>query len=237
MKKFHNSRLLTLAATSSLSLALLSSPAAVQAAPAGYTNYITDSIEVPVRRDAGYKFKILNMLKSGTAVKILEVDDEGWAKIEYQRGTKSSIGWIPSSMLQNQPVSSVRLEGQIEKTNAIESKFNALQKELQTLQERFDTASTELSSVKQEKFETSQELNRLKSISANAVAMDEENQAMRERLQELENENTIMREQIDQSEDTIKRQWFLTGGGVLLLGLLVGRFFRVPQKRKKWGEF
>ncbi|BBP45336.1 hypothetical protein THMIRHAS_07090 [Thiosulfatimonas sediminis] len=218
-------------------LSLVAAPiSSATAATAGYTNYVTDSIEVPVRRGPGYKFKISQMLKSGTPIKILEVDKEGWVQVEYTRGSKTSLGWMPSSMLQNEPIAKERLVTQIEKTNQVEEKFNALQLELKTLKERFDTASTELSSIKQEKFEVTQEFERLKSVSSNAVTLDEENKAMKMRLNEVESENAIMREQIDQSEDSIKRQWFLTGGTVLLVGLLLGRFFRAPTKKKRWGE-
>jgi len=219
-----------------LSLVFGLSSHSAQAAESGFSNYVTDVVELPVRRDAGYKYKILNMIKSGTPVKILKVNDEGWAHIEYSRGSKNSRGWVPSSMLQNQPIARERLQQQIDKTSSIETKYNALQQELDTLKTRFEATSEELATIKQEKFETSQELNRLTAISTNAVELDRENQEMRERMSELENDNTIMREQIDQSEDSIKRQWFLTGGGVLLLGLLLGRFFRPPQKRKRWGE-
>jgi SH3 domain protein len=206
------------------------------AAEKGYTNYISDSIEVPIRRGAGYKFKISRMLKSGDAVKILEVASDGWAKVQYKKKGKNYTGWIPSILLQNQPVAKDRLATQINKTSEVEEKYNALEKELNTLKERFTQADTELSNIKQEKFEQSKELEHLKSISSDALKLDEQNKQMKMRLNQLENQNAIMKEQIDQSDDSIKRQWFLTGGGVLLLGLLLGRFFRPPTKRKKWGE-
>ncbi len=206
------------------------------AAVKGYTNYISDSLEVPLRRGAGYKYKISRMLKSGEAVKILEVAADGWARVQYKRGDKTYIGWLPSIVLQSQPVAKDRLAVQVQKTSEVEEKYNALQQELETLKTRFNDADTELAEIKQEKFELSKELERLKAISSNAVQLDAQNQEMKMRLSQLENQNAIMKEQIDQSDDSIKRQWFLTGGGVLLLGLLLGRFFRPPSKRKKWGE-
>ncbi|MBO1922931.1 TIGR04211 family SH3 domain-containing protein [Thiomicrorhabdus sp. 6S3-12] len=233
---FSHAKPLALATLLGASFLLSTHSTPVQAAVSGYTNYVTDSIDVPVRRGAGYKYKISQMLKSGTPVKILEVNNDGWANVQYSKGSKTHTGWMPSSMLQNQPIAKIRLQEQIEKTNKVEEKFNTLTLELNTLKERFEAASNELSTIKQEKFEQSQELEHLKSISSNAVAMDEENKAMKVRLNEVESQNAIMREQIDQSEDAIKRQWFLTGGGVLLLGLLLGRFFRMPTKRKRWGE-
>jgi len=218
-----------------LSMALIAPNANAEVKP-GYTNYVTDSVEVPMRREAGYSYKIIRMLKSGTAVTILKVNNKGWAQVVYKRKGTSYTGWMPSTVLQNQSIAKVRLERQVKKMNAVEEKYNALKQELDTLQKRFDTTSTTLSTIKQEKFEADQQLNRLKAISSNAVALDGENQEMKIRIGALEDQNAIMKEQIDQSEDTIKRQWFLTGGGVLLLGLLIGRFFKAPGRRNKWGE-
>jgi len=217
------------------SYGLISQTASAAAAP-GYTNYVTDSLSTPMRRGAGNNFKISRMVPSGAAVKILEVNESGWALVEYKKRNKTTTGWMPTSVLQNVPVAKVRLESQIKKTNTVEEKLNALQHELNTLKERYDETNQELTTVKQEKFELTQELSRLKSISSNAVELDQQNQQMKQRLSTLEDQNAIMKEQIDQSEDSIRRQWFLTGGGVLLLGLLLGRFFRIPAKRKKWGE-
>lgn len=212
----------------------LSSPS--HAAPSGYTNYVTDALEVPVRRGAGYKFKIQQMLKSGTPVKILKVDEEGWANVEYTKGGQVRNGWMPTSVLQNQPIAAERLQEQMTKTNKVEEQYLAIKQELDTINERYKVASEELATFKQDKYELTQQLNHLKNVSSNAVALDEENQSMKMRLSELENQNAIMREQIDQSDDVIKRQWFLTGAGVLLFGLLIGRFFRVPAKKRRWGE-
>ena len=217
-------------------LGVLAPVTTTHAATKGYTNYISDSLEVPMRRAAGYKYKISRMLKSGEAVKILEVDKNGWAQVQYKKSGKTYIGWLPSIVLQNQPVAKDRLAIQIKKTTDIEEKFNALQQELSTLKTRYEDTDSQLSTIKQEKFEIGKELERLKIISSNAVELDEQNQEMKMRLSQLENQNAIMKEQIDQSNDSLKRQWFLTGGGVLLLGLIIGFFFRTPGKRKKWGE-
>ncbi|MBN2866414.1 MAG: TIGR04211 family SH3 domain-containing protein [Thiotrichales bacterium] len=232
MKKFNSFKSIALAPALVLAVGLAVQPAYAEDSAAGSTRYITDSIEIPLRSGASLKYRIKRMVPSGTEVKILEVDQAGWAKILY----KGSEGWLPANLLENQPVAKDRLATQIQKTSSVEAKFNDLKLELSTLQTRFDETSTELKNIKQEKFEITQELNRLKDVSSNAVQLDEQNQAMKARLSNLEDENAIMREQIDQAEDVVKRQWFLTGGGVLLLGLLLGRFFRVPGKRKKWGE-
>lgn len=233
MKKYSNFKTATLAPALLLAVGLAQPTAATAADSAsGSTRYITDSIEVPIRSGGSIQHRIKRMVPSGTAVKILEVDPTGWAKVTY----KGSEGWLPANLLENQPVAKDRLELQVQKTTSVEAKYNDLKLELDTLRTRFDENSVELKTIKQEKFETTQELNRLKEVSSSAVQLDEQNQEMKTRLSRLVDENAIMREQIDQAEDVVKRQWFLTGGGVLLLGLLLGRFFRVPGKRKKWGQ-
>ncbi|HIE40821.1 MAG TPA: TIGR04211 family SH3 domain-containing protein [Thiomicrorhabdus sp.] len=242
MKKFNKFNLVLAPVTKGLMVATIigslsfTSHSVHAAVTPGYTNYVTDTFKVPLRRGGGTNFKISRMMPPGAPVKILEVNGEGWALVEYKKSGKTHTGWMHASTLQNMPVARVRLEKQIKKTTALEEKLNGLQHELKTLKERHEETNQELATVKQEKFELTQALTRLKSISSNAVELDEQNQQMKQRLSTLEDQNAIMREQIDQSEDAIKRQWFLTGGGVLLFGLLLGRFFRIPAKRKKWGE-
>ena len=240
MKKFSNYKKLRTTSLSFFLVAIIGLTASISSAPyaaeKGYTNYISDSLEVPMRRGAGYKYKISRMLKSGEPVKILEVNKSGWAQVQYKKSGKTYIGWMPTVLLQNQPVAKERLSAQIKKTTEVEEKFNALQKELDTLKSRHTETDSELSATKQENFELGKELDRLKMISTNAVELDEQNQEMKIRLTQLENQNAIMKEQIDEASDSVKRQWFLTGGGVLLLGLMIGLFFRSPGKRKKWGE-
>lgn len=243
MKKFNSFKISSFFNKTSITGMLLASLAAGMTfsssshAETGFTNYVTDSVEIPMRRAPGYSYKILYMLKSGTPVQILEVNADGWANIQVKRKGELVTGWMPSNVLQNQPISEVRLETQQRKMNAIEEKYNAVQEELKTLKQRFNETDKSLSTIKQEKFELTQQLNHIKSISKNTIQLDEENQAIKLKLNSLEDQNAIMREQIDQSEDAIKRQWFLTGAGVLLLGLLIGRFFKTPGKRKKWGDF
>lgn len=209
----------------------------VKAAPASdYTHYVTDSVEIPLRSKPGYKYKILRMLKSGTVVTITEVNEEGWAKLIYRYKGNDIEGWMPSSVLQSQPIAKFRLESQIKKTANIEKQYNQVQLEKETLQNRFQETSLELKETKKENFELNKKLENLQAISGDAINLYDQNQNMKQEIERLNNENAIMKEQIDQSEDVVQRQWFLTGGGVLLLGLLLGRFFRIPSRKNKWNS-
>ena len=207
----------------------------VNAAPqAGYTHYVTDELEVPFRRGPGYNYKIIRMLKSGSSVKILEVNEKKWARVSYRYKGEDIEGWMPSSLLQNQPIAKVKLANQIKKTARVKKKLNQVVSEKDTLNKRFIEASTELKSVKAENFKLQKELEEIKRISRKSIQLNEENEVIKQEIEKLKSENAIMREQIDQSEEANNRQWFLNGAGVLLVGLILGRLFRMPGKRKKW---
>lgn len=217
-----------------LSGALLSPIPAYAELQAGYTHYVTDSIEIPLRSQPGYKYKIKRMLRSGTPVTILEVNEDGWVKLLYKQGNRKTEGWMPSSVIQSQPIAKQQLEEKDNKIARIEKELNQLTLEKETLQSRFDETDTELKSVKQQNFELNKQLEDIQAISGQTMQLNEENQVMAQQIEKLKNENAIMKEQIDQAEDVVERQWFLTGGGVLLLGLLLGRFFRMPTRKDKW---
>ena len=200
---------------------------------AGYTNYVTDSVKIPMRSNPGYKYKIKRMLKSGSKVTILEVNN-GWANVIYRYKGRNIEGWMPSSNLQNTPIAKVKLKNQIEKTADVEKKYNQLKIELSALDDRHKEASSELKNIKTENFQLESELTELKSISGKSIQISQQNDEYLSQVKALESENTIMKERISQAEDVVQRQWFLTGGGVLLLGLLLGRFFRLPSKKSRW---
>lgn len=236
MKKLAKSNhTLLIALASVIPLGMIIASPSVKAEPqANYTHYVTDSIEIPLRSNPGYKYKILRMLRSGTTVKITEINEKGWAKLIYHYKGKDIEGWMPSIVLQNQPIAKFRLQNQIKKTAKIEKQYNQAELEKQTLQKRFEEVNAELKDTKKQSFKLAKKLENLQAISGDAIKLYDENQSMMQEIEKLNNENSIMKEQIDQSEDVVQRQWFLTGGGVLLLGLLLGRFFRVPSRKNKW---
>lgn len=219
-----------------LTIAFSSVSSSSFAVQAGYTNYVTDASKIPLRSNPGYKYKITRMLKPGSKVTISKVNDDGWAKVVYKYKGNDISGWMPSIVLQNIPIAKHRLQKQITKTSLIEKKYNQLKVEMSALTERHNEISSDLKNIKTENFQLENELNNLKAISGKSIAMNKQNAEYIDKIQTLSSENVILKERISQAEDIVQRQWFLTGGGVLLLGLLLGRFFRMPAKKNKWNS-
>lgn len=202
----------------------------------GYTHYISDSMQIPLRRGAGTEFRIERMLSAGSQIKVLEVGDSNWSRIEFTQNNRTWEGWVNKVAIQSERPSKMLLEEQTERFNRLDTRFKQLQTEHTSLRDQFKTASTELEQIKQERFELNKQLEHIKRVAGSTLEIEQQNQDMRKLVGDLETQNVIMREQIAQAEDTVKRQWFLTGAGVLILGLLIGRFFRMPARRGGWDK-
>lgn len=203
----------------------------------GFEHYVTDDIDIPFRSQPGYKYRIVRLIKTGSKVEVLEVNEKKWAKVAYvDRKGKRWEGWMPSIMLQNEPVSRHKVKLQQEKYVELEQRFNEAKLEKETLQARYDEVAKELEVIQKDHFQLDNEYQQLKSVSSNTVNLSSENERLTAEVQNLNAENLIMKEQLNEAEDVVQRQWFLNGAGVLLLGLLIGRFARAPEKRKRWNS-
>ncbi|AHF01868.1 hypothetical protein THIAE_08970 [Thiomicrospira aerophila AL3] len=198
-----------------------------------FTHYVSDNVEQPIRRGAGVEFRIERMLPPGTPLKVLETRD-GWSRVEANYNNRVSQGWIHQVSIQNQPPARTLLNEQRARFNELETRFNEQTNDYEQLKINHDEVVSELTELKQAHFEARRELEQIRQISGQAVDLDQQNREMRQIINELEAQQVIMRQQIAQAGDAVKRQWFLTGAGVLLLGLLLGRFFRIPKRRSSW---
>jgi len=202
----------------------------------GFKHYITDQLQVPIRRGPGFNYKIKNLLKSGTPVVVLEVNKEGWARVEYTWKGQKRDGWMPARLLSPEPVAREKLKQLTAKNAELNTRLQQLEQQLTNVRQSYEDTKKLLSETQKKLFTLKKDYDHLRQTAGNAIALDEENQQLKRQVAELEERNAMLNEQITHSEDAIKRQWFLTGAGVLLLGLLLGRFFRLPRRRSSWDE-
>ena len=202
----------------------------------GFKHYITDRLQVPIRKGPGFNYKIKNLLTSGTPVVVLEVNKEGWARVEYTWKGQKRDGWMPARLLSPEPVAREQLKQLAAKNAELNTRLQQLEQQLTNVRQSYEETKKLLSDAQKKLFTLKKEYEHLRRTAGNAVALDEENQKLKQQVAELEERNAMLNEQITHSEDAIKRQWFLTGAGVLLLGLLLGRFFRMPRRRSSWDE-
>lgn len=221
------------------SLLFISQPIVLanQAQAAEYNHFASDNIRWELRRGPGYNYKIQRWVNSGTPIKILETGDGDWSRIEFRENGTSFTGWIHKAGVQSSPPAITLLDEAIKRATNAEQKLKTLEKDHAELTANFEVTSKENEKLKQENYEQNQEFTQLKEISTKAVELDQSNREMRTLINELESQNTILKQQVSQADDAEKRQWFLFGAGVLLLGLIIGRVFRMPKRRNgSWND-
>ena len=95
------------------------------------TRYVTDIFQVTLRSGKSTQNEILRMLPSGTALKVLEVDQSsGYTRVSTPGGKE---GWVLTRYLMDLPSARARLNRSNTKLAKLEQELNQLKSELKTV--------------------------------------------------------------------------------------------------------
>jgi len=207
---------------------MLSTTLVAISAVAGEVRFVRPSIEVPVRRGQGTKYKILRLVKSGDQVELLEQGDS-WARVLLKNGTE---GWMPKRFLSSDapPFKLVRiLRTENEK---LKQKNSALDRELTELRGLHANTGSELSSCIAQRDTIRDEYQKLRTDTADVVALQDE---MAETKKEIQTVRAAFAD-VEQQNKDLKRKtaitWFLAGGGMILIGWIIGLITCRSKKRR-----
>lgn len=200
------------------------------------TAYVTDNLTITLRSGESIGHQVIRGLKSGTRLTITERnEDTGYSRVTLEDGTQ---GWVLTRLLSNTPGAQQLL---LETRSALKKANEALkqaQEKLSTSSSARHSSEQSLQQLQQANEKLTQELNQLQAISGNALALNEENKTLKTNQMRLETEIEALKQQNASLEDSTTRNWFITGTGVMLLGLLIGLIIPGLRWRKKtsWSE-
>ncbi|MBF0183699.1 MAG: TIGR04211 family SH3 domain-containing protein [Magnetococcales bacterium] len=172
--------------------------------------YAVDDCRILMRRGPETRYKIVQMLKIGEEMEILEDDREsGWARV---RATASGLeGWVLRRLISPEMPPQVQLDTIRETLRRAEEERTRLRVENEELRKRVGS---------QEKLEA--ELARIRKISQNALEIERENESLSQKvrhqeqeMKQLADDNRILERQTDTS-------FFLAGSAVLVVGMITG---------------
>ncbi|WP_321369955.1 TIGR04211 family SH3 domain-containing protein [uncultured Desulfuromusa sp.] len=198
------------------------------------TGYISDQLIVTVRSGKGNEYKVLETLPTATPVEILE-EDKTHVKVITPKGTEGYIQRHYVSKAVPKNIQITQLKNEIE---TLQQKMQSGQQSLQTsvndintYKQQITDLSQQLTQSRKEQERVSLEYKTLLSKSDNVLNLSTENDRLIEENRLLNSELLLLREENQNFHRSNMIQWFLAGGGVLLLGWIMGKFSRKKQRR------
>ncbi|MCO1335047.1 TIGR04211 family SH3 domain-containing protein [Microbulbifer sp. OS29] len=214
-------------------VALLNSAPATLAAE---TRYITDQLHVPMRSGKGGEFRILHRgLASGTELTLLEdATSEGWAKVRTPGGSE---GWIRSQYLVQEPVAKLKLATAEANLARFEKMEGNLGGEVRRLETENSQLSGDLTSAQQQSQVLATELKSLKSLSSEAISLNERHQKLLHQHELLKQEKSMAEAEIQRLSGSETHKWYLYGAISVALGAILAMIAPHLRPRKRNSEW
>jgi SH3 domain protein len=196
--------------------------------------FVTDKLEVQLRKGPSLQHKIVKMVASGTPLTILQQDPvTGYSRVALDSGVQ---GWILTRYLTKQPPA-IAASGENDKRVAELLEENRLLKEQIRYSKLKPDDAAQLLNEETKRLTT--ELNAVRQTAANALQIQAERDQLQERVIKLERELDSAKRGQQALKDSQKQDWFLIGAGVLFGGILLGVVLPRISWRKKssWDSF
>ena len=194
------------------------------------TQYVSDHLVITMRSGQGSQYQILKTLPSGTRLEILETSDTGYTKVRNAEGVE---GWVLSPYLSPEPIAKEKLAVAQGRLQRLKEKNNELKQELAELQKSHQELEAERATLASKTESADAEVERLNQVAAQPILLDKQNRELKQQNVSLEKELQLLQQENQSLKDSSQREWFITGAGVLLGGLLLGLIVPKLRWRKK----
>ncbi len=195
---------------------------------AAQTHYVnTEMVEITFRSGPGMNRKILTMLKSNQTVTVLEAGEE-WSKVRLPDGDE---GWVMSRYLTTDPPSQTRLLKLQEKHRALTEQLDQVSQENTQLKSENQELSATLAQTRQDLENLNSEFENLKSESAEFLEIKGKYTQVSQELAEHTSKSAKVQKELDGLKLNQSIKWFLAGGGMILLGIVIGFSARRNKRR------
>ena len=214
-------------------VATLAMPRVVQAE----TRYVTDQLDITLRAGESTRYKILRMLKSGTPLEVLGVNDTTkYARVRTEDGT---LGYVLVEQLQDEPAARTQLAEMRERLAQLQQEPDALSAQLAKLQAAHAELEARYATVEREKQQREQELATIRHAAANVLDITNDRERLRLQVAELTRSSADLEQANRDLKNQTDSRWFMIGAGVLGGGVLMGLILphlRFGRRKSSWGS-
>ncbi|MGR3807954.1 SH3 domain protein [Pasteurella testudinis DSM 23072] len=186
---------------------------AAQSASAEEIRYVTEDLSTYLRRGAGDDYRISGSIKSGEKVTVLSQKD----KYSQIRDSRNREAWILTSELS-------REAGSKEQIPALKNQIQELSLKLNRIDEEW-----------QQRVAETQRRSRQAEVQSSQLL--EQNTQLKRQLEISTNKNKEYEALLSAEKQEIIIRWFIYGGSVMLVGLLLGLILPniLPRRRRRDG--
>lgn len=174
--------------------------------------YISDELSTWVRSGPGNDYRLIGTLNAGEEVTLLQSNDN--SKYGQIRDSQGRTTWIPLAQLSEQP---------------------SLRTRVPQLEQQVKDLTAKLANIDGSWNERTAEMQKKVAGSDGAInTLKEENQQLKNQLVVAKKKVDAANVQLDDKQRTIIMQWFMYGGGVAGVGLLLGLLLphMIPRRKK-----
>lgn len=205
--------------------------AAISGLAQAETRYVSDRLEIQMRTGKGTQFKILRMLPSGTALEVLEVDQQnGYSRVRSAGGVE---GWVLNRYLMKGKAARDRLAEAEKELARLELENRKLSGSVGELKNAKGSIDKERGALSKENRKLSQELEAIRRTASSALAIDAENKDLKSKIVAYERQAQTLKQENEGLKDRTARDWFMVGAGVIILGMIIGLIIPRIRWRKK----
>lgn len=193
--------------------------------------YVSDRLEAPLRYGPGTEYRIVSMLRSGQTVEVLS-ESSGWSQVRLVGGADRREGWILTRYLMSREPWENRVQS-LEAENArLRETASPMAQELRDMRAAQANLEAELKETTMELSNVRGTYELLREESSEFLELKKTFEALQARLVTTETELGRIAEENERLRSSSSYRWFLTGAGVLLLGLLMGLMMSRRQKTR-----
>lgn len=178
------------------------------------TVYIKDQLTLSLRDQPVDAFTRVEWLSSGAKLELLETQDD-YSKVRTEGG---AIGWIKSGYIVLEPVAADQLK-------LVSAELKQLQVRYKELNDKFNNRAdnnADSKTLAAENQKLTEELNRIREVSAEALSLDANYNDISVKYQEIKNELEIANKQVDRLKSESQNETLIYGGGLVIVGIIVG---------------
>jgi SH3 domain protein len=201
------------------------------------TVYVADDLNLSLKDAASNHGKVLKSLPTGTPLKV--IDKQTKSDFIHVRLLDGTEGYIKSRYTKKQPPALDPKDISSKTIAALQSENAALRTEFNALKDSLTPGSSLEKTLATERDQLARELNELKKTAASSFQLKNERDELQERVVNVERDLQQFKLENQALKDTASQDWFLYGGVLSLVGVLLG--FILPKlgwrRKNSWDSF